>query len=232
VKDPISCFQVNVAGTVNLLEAVRVHGSRAHVVLASSAAVYGVAPQTRASETDPPAPASPYAASKLAAEAWTEAYSRCYGIKALVFRFFNVFGPLQGADHAYAAAVPALVEAALAGRPLTIHGDGRQTRDFVSVDDVASLLTTAVVDGVTSETPVNLAVGHHMSLLQLVEGIELVLEQHLERRHVGPRPGDVRHSQADISLLSELFPATAPTPFLQALTATVEWARSQPRLQG
>src|SRR5690606_22694705 len=109
---------------------------------------------------------SPYAASKLAAESYALAYRAAYSVPTLTFRFFNVYGPLQPADHAYAAVVPAFVDAALAGRPLEIHGDGEQTRDFVHVGSVTRTLTDAVMRRVTRPRPVNLAVGTQASLLQ------------------------------------------------------------------
>ncbi len=102
---------------------------------------------------------SPYAASKLAAESYALAYARSFGLPVLAFRFFNVFGPLQRADHAYAAVIPAFVSAALAGNPLDIHGDGTQTRDFTYVGDVTAVIADALGRAVTADTPVNLAFG-------------------------------------------------------------------------
>src|SRR5205807_1885991 len=123
-------------GTMEVLEAVRRAGDRGlppQLIVASSSSVYGANPALPKSEDLTPAPLSPYAASKLATEAYTLAYAHSFGLDVLAFRFFNVFGPLQPAGHAYAAVIPAFVSAALEGRPLTVHGDGRQSRDFTYV---------------------------------------------------------------------------------------------------
>ncbi len=141
---------------------------------------------------------SPYAASKLAAESYALAYGSSFGLPVLAFRFFNVFGPLQAAGHAYAAVVPTFVSAALDGRPLVVHGDGRQSRDFTYVDTVTEVLTRAVEERVTHDGPVNLAFGTRTDLLTLVGLLESIVGRPLEVEHVDPRPGDVRHSQASI----------------------------------
>ena len=155
LDDPRTSYEVNATGTVTVLEAARRHGC--HAIVASSSSVYGPGAELPAREDQPTRPASPYAASKLAAEAWTLAYGRSFELPVLAFRFFNVFGPLQRADHAYAAVIPAFIDAARAGRPLTVHGDGTQTRDFTYVGDVAAVVADAVDRRVTSEFPVNLA---------------------------------------------------------------------------
>ena len=174
----------NATGTVNVLEAARRTG--AHVVVASSSSVYGATPTLPKREDLPTRPMSPYAASKLATEAYTNAYVHSFGLATLALRFFNVFGPRQPAGHAYAAVVPAFVDAALAGRPLTIDGDGTQTRDFTFVDTVAAVLADAVVRRVTDPEPVNLAFGTRTDLLTLVELLEGMLGHPLEREHRPP----------------------------------------------
>jgi len=168
-------------------------------------------------------PVSPYAVSKLAAESYALAYGISFALPVLAFRFFNVFGPLQAADHAYAAVVPAFLDAAVGGRPLPVHGDGRQTRDFTYVGTVAAVLTDAVRRGVVHPRPVNLAFGTRVSLLELIAAIERQLGTSLERNHSDPRPGDVRDSQADQTCLRSLFPDLHPVPLDEGLRATVEW---------
>lgn len=222
VQDPITSHDVNVTGTLRVLEAARRVGG-AHVVLASSSAVYGDDPTMPKHEGLVPMPASPYAASKLAAEAYVLSYAAVYDLPVLAFRFFNVFGPLQPAGHAYAAVIPAFVDAALSGRPLAIHGDGRQTRDFTYVGSVVAVLADAIRRRVTSDKPVNLAFGSRRSVLELVAELERVLERPVEVVHTDPRPGDVRDSQADQSRLRELFPFMEDVPFAEGLRATVEW---------
>ena len=130
---------------------------------------------------------SPYAASKLAAEAYALAYQSSYGLPVLTFRFFNVFGPLQAADHAYAAVVPLFAAAALAGRPLIVQGDGRQTRDFTYVGTVAALITDAIARRVTYPEPVNLAFGTRTEILELARMVEeLVGTPTRDRAHGSP----------------------------------------------
>jgi len=225
LTDPMATHVVNATGTMNVLEAVRRSGS-AHVVVASSSSVYGANPELPKREDMATMPVSPYAASKLAQEAYTLAYGRSFGLPVLAFRFFNVFGPLQAADHAYAAVVPAFVSRALRGEAVQIHGDGRQTRDFTFVGSVVSVLTDSVVDGVTASEPVNLAFGSRVSLLELLELLELVMGRTISRQHSEPRPGDVRDSQADQRRLRKLFPDVEPVSLEEGLRATVEWFRA------
>jgi UDP-glucose 4-epimerase len=224
IADPVASHEVNATGTVRVLEAVRRHAV-SHTVVASSSSVYGANPVLPKHEDLAPAPRSPYAASKLAAESYTLAWSHVWGFEALAFRFFNVFGPLQPAGHAYAAVIPAFVAAALAGRPVEVHGDGRQTRDFTFVDSVCEILTRAVVDRVSWDRPVNLAFGGRYDLLTVVDMLERILGRPVPRRHVEPRPGDVRDSQADRIRLEGLFPGATPVPLEEGLRRTVEWFR-------
>lgn len=137
-----------------------------------------------------------------------------------------MFGPLQAAGHAYAAVVPSFVDAALSGRPLPVHGDGTQTRDFTYVGTVAAVLAAAATQRITHDGPVNLAFGSRVSLLELIERLEKILGHDLERDHQGPRTGDVRDSQADDSRLRSLFPTVEPVPLDDGLAATVDWFRS------
>ena len=225
IADPEASHDVNATGTVRVLESVRRH-SVSHVVVASSSSVYGANPCLPKHEDLAPAPRSPYAASKLAAESYTLAWSQVWGFGALAFRFFNVFGPLQPARHAYAAVIPAFVDAILAGRPVEVHGDGRQTRDFTFVDSVCDILTRAVVERVHCDRPVNLAFGGRYDLLQVLDLLEEIVGYPVARQHVGPRPGDVRDSQADRTRLDALFPGVSPVPLEEGLRRTIAWWRS------
>ena len=223
--DPIASHVANATGTLEVLEAARRAGGPL-VIAASSSSVYGASPVIPKREDLAPRPVSPYAASKLAAESYVLAYQHSFGLPTLAFRFFNVFGPLQPAGHAYAAVVPAFVDAALDGRPLPIHGDGQQSRDFTFVDTVTAVITDAVVRGVSSPTPVNLAFGTRTTLLHLVDELEAVLDQPVTVEHLDPRKGDVRHSQADDSALRALFPDIKAVTLSEGLARTVEWMRS------
>jgi len=226
ITDPMASHLVNATGTVEVLEAARRAGNP-HVIVASSSSVYGANPTLPKHEDLATLPLSPYAASKLATEAYALAYQQSFGLPALAFRFFNVFGPLQAAGHAYAAVVPAFVSAALEGRPLVVHGDGRQSRDFTFVDTVTEVIADALARGVTSSGPVNLAFGTRTDLLTLIAELGLVVGAPLVVEHVEARPGDVKHSQADSTRLQRLFPGVVPTPFPDALRATVDWFRAE-----
>ena len=220
---PGDYHSVNVTGTLRVLEAARRHGS--HVILASSAAVYGQDPPLPVSESLPPDLHSVYASSKLAAEAHALAYRNAFDLPVLVLRFFNVFGPLQDVGHTYAAVIPAFVSAAVRGAPVTIFGDGEQTRDMIPVGAVTAVLTDAVLRRVSHPTAVNLASGSRRNLLDILGRLEEILGTSITRDHQPPRAGDVRHSQADTSTLHRLFPTLDTPNFTNELRATVAWFR-------
>jgi UDP-glucose 4-epimerase len=231
LEDPWATHLVNASGTVTVLEAVRRRpaGQRPQVIVASSSSVYGANPTLPKREDMVALPLSPYGASKLAGEAYALSYAHSFGLEALVFRFFNVFGPLQGAGHAYAAVVPAFISAALRGEPLPIHGDGTQTRDFTFVGTVVAVLIDCLRRRVSHTTPVNLAFGSRISLLELVTALEGDLRRVLPVSHSESRAGDVAHSQADQGLLRSLCPDVQPVDFAEGLQRTVEWfATSNP----
>ncbi|MER7503242.1 NAD-dependent epimerase/dehydratase family protein [Nonomuraea pusilla] len=221
LADPAATHAVNATGTLNVLEACR--EARTHVVLASSSSVYGDRPEEHKHEDLPTRPLSPYGASKLAGEAYALAYGACFELPVLAFRFFNVYGPLQPAGHAYAAVVPAFVSAALAGRPVTIYGDGRQARDFTYVGTVAEVLTEAVVHRTTSPRPVNLAFGTRVTLLRLKDVLGEVLGRPIEAVFLPPRIGDIKESQAAPDLVRELFPDVRPMELEEGLRMTAAW---------
>jgi UDP-glucose 4-epimerase len=222
LENPMATHDVNVTGTMQVLEAARRHGLP-QVVVASSSSVYGANPELPKREDMVAMPVSPYAASKLAGESAALSYGPSFGLPVLAFRFFNVFGPLQAADHAYAAVVPTFVAAALRGEPLPVHGDGTQTRDFTYVGTVAAVLVDAVLRSVTDPRPVNLAFGTRVSLLELIGVLEGQLGRDLPRHHAAPRAGDVRDSQADQSRLRSLFPDIRPVPLEDGVAATLAW---------
>lgn len=221
LADPVATHEVNATGTMNVLEACRARAG--YLVVASSSSVYGSVCELPKHEEMPVRPLSPYAASKLATEAYALAYGAAFGIPVLAFRFFNVYGPLQSADHAYAAVIPAFVRAALREQPLPIYGDGKQTRDFTYVGTVAQVIARAVSNGVTSSDPVNLAYGSRVSLLTLVDRLALILGRPLEVEHRPQRRGDVRDSQASNDRLHRLFPTVQPVGLDEGLRATVQW---------
>ena len=222
IDDPLASHHVNATGTLQVLEGARRNGVP-HVVVASSSSVYGQNQALPKHEDLVPMPVSPYAVSKLATEAYALSHAACFGMGALAFRFFNVFGPLQAPGHAYAAVVPAFASAALAGQPVTVHGDGEQTRDFTYVGSVCDVLAAAVRDRVVSERPVNLAFGGRASLLELLDVLESIIGRPIDRVHTEPRPGDVRDSQADQTNLRALFPTVQPVDLEEGLRRTLAW---------
>jgi UDP-glucose 4-epimerase len=225
IAEPVAAHHANATGTVEVLEAMRRTGV-GHMIVASSSSVYGANPTLPKHEDLAPMPISPYAASKLATEAYSLAWADVYDLDVLALRFFNVFGPLQPPRHTYAAVVPAFVSAALEGRPLPVHGDGEQTRDFTFVGSVCAVLVDAIRRRVSWREPVNLAFGSRVSLLEVIAELEGVLGHELARDHGPPRAGDVRDTQADTTRMRSLFPDVEPVPLREGLAATVDWFRS------
>lgn len=225
LEDPMATHAVNATGTLEVLEAVRRAGVP-QIIVASSSSVYGASAELPKSESLCARPLSPYAASKLATESYALAHAHAFGIGVLALRFFNVFGPLQAAGHAYAAVIPTFIDAALRGEPLPVYGDGAQTRDFTYVGSVCSVLTSAVLEGTRHDQPVNLAFGSRVSLLDLIAILEQLLSTPLEREHRPARRGDIRDSQADTACLRSLFPGLEPVDLADGLRATIAWFRS------
>lgn len=204
VDDPITSDAVNVGGTVTVLDVARRSGVR-RVVFAASSSAYGDTDVLPKREDMPAMPLSPYAVTKLACEHYCGVFARIYGIETICLRYFNVFGPHQTPDGVYAAAIPRFVDAALAGRPIRIFGDGEQTRDFCYVDNAvaANLLAASSPRKLKGEV-VNIAGGRRVSLNALCAEIARVLDRRLAIEHGPPRVGDVLHSLADISRANDL----------------------------
>ncbi|MFJ2029956.1 NAD-dependent epimerase/dehydratase family protein [Streptosporangium sp. NPDC087985] len=233
LADPLASHSVNATGTLHVLEACR--ATRPHVVLASSSSVYGNCQEPHKHEDLPTRPLSPYGASKLATEAYGLAYAESFDLPVLPFRFFNVYGPMQAAGHAYAAVIPTFVSMALRGRPVPIYGDGNQARDFTYVGSLTEVLVDAAVRRVTSPTPVNLAFGTRITLRHLKDALGMVLGRPVEPAFLPPRIGEIQESQASPHLLRRLFPSVCPTPLEDGLRMTVAWfensATADPGLQ-
>jgi UDP-glucose 4-epimerase len=199
VSRPQECTELNVTGLVNVLEAAAEHGVR-KVVLSSSAAIYGDNPVVPKHESMVPEPRSPYAVTKLVGEYYCQLFAETHGLETVALRFFNVFGPRQDPKGAYAAAVPIFFQQALAHTPLTIHGDGGQTRDFIYVKDiVAANVFAATTPGLTGVF--NAGYGAQVTILELAQRIIALCGSRSVIRHAPPRAGDVRHSRADIAKL-------------------------------
>jgi UDP-glucose 4-epimerase len=219
------CTRTNVLGTHQVVRACVRHGVR-KLVFASSSAVYAEAPDLPKSESECPGPTSPYGISKLEGEHLLAACAETDGLAGVALRFFNVYGARQPASSAYAAAVPIFIERALRGEPLTIHGDGDQTRDFVFVTDVAEAVLRAALSPVTGV--VNVGTGVAQSVLGLADTVARLASHGLPHRFGPPRPGDVRSSTADTARARHLLGFVASSPLEAGLEATLAWYRSRP----
>lgn len=213
---PIRSHDDNVRGTLVVLEAARVQGVR-RVVLASSAAVYGRNTTVPLAETALPDPLSPYALHKRVDEQYAQLYAELYGLHAVALRYFNVYGPRQDPASPYSGVIARFVDAARQGLPLTITGDGSQTRDFVYVGDVARANAAAVTADTSGYQVANVATGHEVSLLELRSAIEELTRRPLPYTLMPPRPGDVGRSWADVRKLRALFGVTCSTNLLTGL---------------
>src|SRR5712692_49823 len=199
VADPMSTNRVCVDGTLNVLLAAR-DAKVKRVVYAASSSAYGASASLPKRETDQTLPLSPYAVAKLAAEHYCAAFTEVYGLETVRLRYFNIFGPRQPPDSPYAAVIPLFFEAMLAGRSPTIYGDGQQSRDFTYVADAVQANIRAATATKVSGNVYNVACGSRTSLLELVAKINALLGTNLQPVHQPPRLGDVKHSEADITL--------------------------------
>lgn len=226
VEDPIFSDSVNTGGTVTVLDVAR-HQKVRRVVFAASSAAYGETPELPKHERMAPMPLSPYAVTKLACENYLKVFSTIYGLETLNLRYFNVFGPNQTPDGAYAAAIPRFVDAAITNRPIQIYGDGEQTRDFCYVDNAVSAnLLAAVAPRKFAGEVVNIAGGRRIGLNELCGEISRVLGREVEVVHTEPRAGDIRHSLADISLAKELIGFEPLVRWEDGLPSTVAYLKA------
>ncbi len=223
VDDPLGTHQSNLIGTLNLCEAMREAGIR-RVVFASSAAVYGNNGEGQAIDEDTPkAPLTPYAADKLASEHYLEFYRRQHGLEPVVFRFFNIYGPRQDPSSPYSGVISIFTERAQKGLPITVFGDGEQTRDFVYVGDLVELLVQALESSMAQEGAVNVGLNQATSLNQLLDAVGDVLGGLPEVKYQAARQGDIRHSRANNRRLLQRYrlpePATGMRDGLARLLA-------------
>jgi UDP-glucose 4-epimerase len=222
IKNPVATHDVNATGTLNVLEAARESGT--HVIFSSSSSVYGRNMQLPKDESMWLGPMTPYAASKLAAEGYVQAYASAYKVPTTLLRFFNVFGPRQRPDHEYAAVLPKWIWLAMQGQPIDVYGDGTASRDFTYVDTVLDIAMTAMQEKVITEGAMNLAYGNRIFLNETIE----MLKKHfpdLQVNYKSERLGDVKESQNAPELLKKLFPKVQPKEFETALSETVDWLK-------
>lgn len=214
IDDPVGTHGANLIGTLHLLEAGRRAGIT-RFIYASSAAVYGDTTQLPIAETATLRPLSPYAADKLAGEHYLQFYAAKHGVRPTAFRFFNIYGPRQDPSSPYSGVISIFVSRARAGLPVTIFGDGLQTRDFVYVGDLVEVLYGALDNANLVGQTINVGRGIESTLLELLAKLETVLGKPIERKHDAPRIGDIAKSRADVRRLDALL-GWVPQTDLQA----------------
>jgi UDP-glucose 4-epimerase len=227
VDDPLSTDAVNTHGTLQLLVAAREAKTVRRVVYASSSSVYGDAPALPKVEDQTPAPISPYAVAKLAAEYYCRTFTHLYGLETVSLRYFNVFGPRQSPESMYAAVVPLFMRAALRNEPLIVHGDGEQSRDFTYIDNVVQAnLLACTAPGVAGEV-FNIACNSRHSVLEIAHTVERLLGRPVTIEHTPPRSGDVRHTQAAIDKAERLLQYHPTIGFEDGMRRTFEHLRAE-----
>ncbi|PAY17217.1 LPS biosynthesis protein WbpP [Rhodopirellula sp. SM50] len=225
MREPALCHAWCATSTINLLAAAEAAGVR-RMVLASTSAAYGDSPYVSKREQDPPAPLSPYAASKLAAEAYMQSFSRTSKLETVILRYFNVFGPRQDPQSEYSAVIPRFVSMILSGKRPVIYGDGSQSRDFVFVRDVAKAnLLAATIPGINGGI-FNIGQGQRTTLLELLTTLRDILGQDIEPIHDPPRLGDIKDSLADITQARTRLQFEPDVDMKSGLEQSVDYYRS------
>ena len=222
VQDPLTSNASNVIGTLNVLLAARDSGV-SRVVFASSSSVYGANRELPKREHIAPEPISPYAVAKLAGEGYCRSFFHVYGLETVALRYFNVFGPRQDPLSQYAAVIPNFIECFLSGRPPTVFGDGEQSRDFTYVGNVVEANRAALTRNGIGGNIFNVACGERVTLNQVIDELRAITGQDLDAETAPERPGDVRHSLADLQRAREELGYKPIVSFPEGLRATVEY---------
>lgn len=224
VLSPLTTDRANIHGTLTVLEAA-LHAGVRRVVYASSSSVYGGAGVTPTPESAPTRPRSPYAVTKMAAEAYCRVFAELHPLETVVLRYFNVYGPRQRPDSAYAAVIPLFIDCLRRGDAPTVHGDGLQSRDFTYVSDVvaANRAAASAPGDVCNAKVYNAAGGRDRSLLELLEVLANILDVRPTPIHTDPRPGDIRTSRADASAIRRDLGFEAKVGFEEGMSRTVAW---------
>ncbi len=205
MADPATSIAINVSGTANVFAAAR-DEKVTRVIYASSSSVYGDSPKLPKREIEEGRPLSPYALSKVVDEQLADVFGRCYGMAFVGLRYFNVYGPRQDPEGPYAAVIPRFFKACLTGQAPVVYGDGEQSRDFTYVSDtVAANLAAAEAPDSACGQAFNVAGGQRTTLNELAKLVRSIAGSGLEAEHGPARPGDIRHSLADVTLIKGLF---------------------------
>jgi nucleoside-diphosphate-sugar epimerase len=232
VADPLGNNRSGVVATLNLLLAARDAGVR-RMTYASSSSIYGEARDGAAKREDMlPAPLSPYGVSKLAAEQYCMSFHTVYGFEVVALRYFNVFGSRQDPVSEYAAVIPRFITALMRGEPPTIHGDGEQTRDFTFVGNIVRANLHALEHPNAPGQIFNIAMGAVNSLNQIAKTLQELTGVDAVPQYTEPRPGDIRHSLADVSKAAELLQFEPQISVVEGLNVTIDWYRAQSSATG
>jgi nucleoside-diphosphate-sugar epimerase len=229
MRDPAESLDVNVLGTLNVLLAANAYSRVKRVVYASSSAAYGDSPTLPKTETMLNNPMSPYAVSKIAGEDCCRMFYNSYRVDAVALRYFNVFGPRQNPSSQYAAVVPKFISVLKRGRPPTIYGDGKQSRDFTYVENVVEANLLATQTPKAGGEILNIACGTRVTILGLASFIAQILEKDVAPRFEKARPGDVRHSLADITKAREFLGYRPKFGIEEGLRLTIDWFNKHAR---
>ena len=224
IDDPLLVNDVNINGTLNVLEEAKKAGVKS-VVYAASSSAYGETEKLPKTEDILPQPLSPYAVTKLVGEYYCSVYSQVYGLPTISMRYFNVFGPKQDPASQYAAVIPIFITHLLKGKAPTIYGDGEQSRDFTYVKNIVNANIAASKCSKASGQMINVACGGKYSLNELYSMLSGLIGVDIDPVYADTRPGDVKHSHAEISMAEDLFDYSVEVPFEEGLKRTVDWYR-------
>lgn len=223
LKNPEETNEVNINGTLNLLEAAQKEKVKRFIFASSGGAIYDDSAKLPFKESSPLLPQSPYGISKLAGEYYCRLFQKVYVLETVILRYFNVFGPRQNLDSPYAAVIPKFIKLMLADEQPTIYGDGKQSRDFVYIDDVVEANLLACFKKDLGERIFNIASGKQVSINQLVKILNSLMSKKIKPKHGPAVKGEVRFSQADISLARKYLGYRSKISFEDGLKKTINW---------
>lgn len=226
INDPVTSHNVNVTGSFNVLQAARANGVR-RVIYAASSSAYGDVETDYKTEDQAPRPLSPYGAAKLMGEYYMQVFYHVYGLETVSLRYFNVFGPRQDPESEYAAVIPKFITRMLQDRAPIIYGDGLQSRDFTYIDNVVYGNRLAATAPDAPGHVINVACGGNFTLLDLVEILNDLMGKDLQPQFDPPRPGDIKHSRANIGKACQLLDYEQKVDFVDGIARTLAWFRDQ-----